>query len=120
MASQRCARCNSRAINPHIHGRDEGVDLDLCDVCYWRKRGEMVEDNLLKNAIIVAATAYCTAIDNEEKPTTEQKYLAYTINQHLLRDQVERSVMYVEDRLRQFLKNDSQWARAFRADMGLD
>ena len=20
------------------HGRDLGVDLDLCDVCYWRKR----------------------------------------------------------------------------------
>lgn len=30
--------CASYAINPHLHGRDPGVDLDLCDACYWRKR----------------------------------------------------------------------------------
>lgn len=23
-----------------MHGREEGKDLDLCDVCYWRKRAE--------------------------------------------------------------------------------
>ena len=33
-------RCHSYAINPHLHGREKGVDLDLCDVCYWRKRAE--------------------------------------------------------------------------------
>ena len=27
------------AINPASHGRDK-TDLDLCDVCYWRKRAE--------------------------------------------------------------------------------
>ena len=32
-------KCGSYAINPNHHGRD-GTDLDLCDVCYWRKRAE--------------------------------------------------------------------------------
>ena len=39
-AVRRCARCRSGAINPSDHGRTEGADLDLCDVCYWRKRAE--------------------------------------------------------------------------------
>lgn len=34
-----CKRCKSFAINPDMHGRDN-TDLDLCDVCYWRKRAE--------------------------------------------------------------------------------
>jgi len=39
-----CKRCGSHAINPHMHGRQKGADLDLCDVCYWRKRAdELVE-----------------------------------------------------------------------------
>lgn len=33
-----CSNCRSGAINPGHHGRDESTDLDLCDVCYWRKR----------------------------------------------------------------------------------
>lgn len=37
MAGQ-CKECGSYAINPHCHGREPGVDLDLCDVCYWRAR----------------------------------------------------------------------------------
>ncbi len=32
--------CGSHAINPGHYGRIEGADLDLCDVCYWRKRAE--------------------------------------------------------------------------------
>ena len=36
----KCARCGSQAINDHLHGREKGKDLDLCDVCYWRKRAE--------------------------------------------------------------------------------
>ena len=32
--------CGSHAINPGHHGRTEGADLDLCDVCYWRHRAE--------------------------------------------------------------------------------
>jgi hypothetical protein len=33
-------KCGSYAINDHMHGRVRGVDLGLCDVCYWRKRAE--------------------------------------------------------------------------------
>lgn len=33
----KCVECGSYAINHQLHGRD-GSDLDLCDVCYWRKR----------------------------------------------------------------------------------
>ena len=33
-----CKECGSYAINPSHHGREPKVDLDLCDVCYWRKR----------------------------------------------------------------------------------
>lgn len=49
-----CKRCGSYAINPHHHGRDETVDLDLCDVCYWRKRAErkpLTDDELKALAI---------------------------------------------------------------------
>lgn len=35
---KKCKECGSYAVNPHCHGREEGIDLDLCDVCYWRKR----------------------------------------------------------------------------------
>jgi len=34
----KCIECGSYAINPHCHGREARVNLDLCDVCYWRKR----------------------------------------------------------------------------------
>ena len=37
---RRCTRCRSGAINPSDHGRTVGVDLDLCDACYWRKRAD--------------------------------------------------------------------------------
>ena len=40
---QNCKRCGSYAINPHAHGRERSVDLHLCDVCYWRKRAEIIE-----------------------------------------------------------------------------
>ena len=36
----RCIRCGSYAINHHSHARD-GSDVDLCDVCYWRKRAQL-------------------------------------------------------------------------------
>lgn len=39
----KCDRCGSYAINPGKHGRDKKSDLDLCDVCYWRKRAEEAE-----------------------------------------------------------------------------
>lgn len=45
-----CKVCGSFAINQNSHGRAVGADLDLCDVCYWRKRvpkgyGYLREDN---------------------------------------------------------------------------
>lgn len=33
-----CKICASFAINPHLYDREPDVDLNLCDVCYWRKR----------------------------------------------------------------------------------
>ncbi len=35
-----CKVCGSLAINDHMHGRVKGKDLNLCDVCYWRKRAD--------------------------------------------------------------------------------
>lgn len=55
----KCIQCGSYAINPHLHGRD-GTDLDLCDVCYWRKRAMItaavlkeVRKEIKHNAVIV-------------------------------------------------------------------
>lgn len=41
---ERCVTegCGSFAINDHQHGRIKGIDLDLCDVCYWRTRAELL------------------------------------------------------------------------------
>ena len=36
-----CSRCGSFAINHHLHGRDKD-HRDLCDVCYWRKRHDLI------------------------------------------------------------------------------
>ena len=33
-----CIKCGPAEDD---HGRKTGVDLDLCDVCYWRKRAEI-------------------------------------------------------------------------------
>ena len=41
---EKCRLCSSYAINPGHDGREkhgEGVDLDLCNVCYWRIRAEL-------------------------------------------------------------------------------
>ena len=43
----KCKRCDSHAINPQSHGRDE-TDQDLCDVCFWRKRAEETKESLQK------------------------------------------------------------------------
>ena len=40
----RCERCGSHAVNPGRSGRDMQSDLDLCDVCYWRKRAEQAAE----------------------------------------------------------------------------
>jgi hypothetical protein len=41
----KCAQCQSCAINPHLHGRDD-TRLDLCDVCWWRNRAEAAQSRL--------------------------------------------------------------------------
>lgn len=55
----RC-KCGSYAINPELHGRKEGVDLDLCDVCYWKirfdKLSKTVVDFLTHSGRKVGAT----------------------------------------------------------------
>jgi hypothetical protein len=45
-----CSDCRSGAINPGHHGRDESADLDLCDVCYWRKRACFVQAEKVVNS----------------------------------------------------------------------
>lgn len=37
-----CKKCGSHAVNPHLHGRKPGGDLELCDVCYWRERADKI------------------------------------------------------------------------------
>ena len=49
-----CKNCGSYAINPDHHGRD-GTDLDLCDVCYWRKRSEDAQAEIRNNSALVNA-----------------------------------------------------------------
>jgi hypothetical protein len=46
-----CTHCGSYAINPASHGRKKDADLDLCDVCYWRKRAEVSEFDLLQKKL---------------------------------------------------------------------
>ena len=41
---KKCNRCGSYAVNPGRSGRDDTSDLDLCDVCYWRKRAEQAAE----------------------------------------------------------------------------
>jgi hypothetical protein len=43
---KKCKNCGSYAISPNLHGRKPGVDMDLCDVCYWRKRAEVISTEL--------------------------------------------------------------------------
>jgi hypothetical protein len=37
-----------------MHGRKPGVDLDLCDVCYWRVRAERYEAIESDNELVIA------------------------------------------------------------------
>ena len=51
----KCNQCGSHAINDNLHGRQRGIDLDLCDVCYWRFRAEerLSEVKKLKDVIAI-------------------------------------------------------------------
>ena len=52
-----CNRCGSYAVNPGRSGRDETSDLDLCDVCYWRKRAEQAAEIEREACAAIAAKA---------------------------------------------------------------
>lgn len=59
----RC-KCGSYAINHHLHGRN-GSDLDLCDVCYWRKRAATAAqevEHLLETIRAAKDCIVCAAI----------------------------------------------------------
>lgn len=43
-----CSRCGSFAINRHLQGRDND-HRDLCDVCYWRKKHDLVALSLAES-----------------------------------------------------------------------
>lgn len=58
-----CRQCGSHAINPHLHGREAGVDLNLCDVCYWRKKAELASHTALIGEEPVAWTTMPDADD---------------------------------------------------------
>lgn len=45
-AYKKCVMCGSHAINPGLHGRIEGLQTDLCDVCYWRIRADNLYEPL--------------------------------------------------------------------------
>lgn len=58
--------CGSYAINPTMHGRSPGIDLDKCDVCYWRSKLAALEKHreelaeTLKAALIAIDAAMKT------------------------------------------------------------
>ena len=53
----RCVKCGSWGINEHQHGRTPGEDLNLCDVCYWRKRAEILEEEMREAIELIFDTA---------------------------------------------------------------
>lgn len=63
----KCKRCFSYAINPHMHGRDR-TDLDLCDVCYWRKRAELVP---AMREVVEAAEETCRVYGEDVLPLAD-------------------------------------------------
>lgn len=71
-----CTECGSSAINQTLHGREPGVDLHLCDVCYWRIRAQPAEevqrDRLLAavERAAKAETALRRLVDECENDTT--------------------------------------------------
>lgn len=63
----KCKRCFSYAINPHMNGRDK-TDLDLCDVCYWRKRAELVPAML---GVVESAEETCRVYGEDVLPLAD-------------------------------------------------
>ena len=77
---QRCKRCHSWAINEKMHGRIEGTDIDLCDVCYWRARAERA-DEAIDSAVAQAFEQCAQLLDAEhEKRKRSDNHAAYYAN----------------------------------------
>lgn len=55
--NQQICKCGSHAINPNHHGREKGVDLELCDVCYWRNQATKREKALKKATVLISRLA---------------------------------------------------------------
>lgn len=74
-----CKQCGSYATNPGRHGRDDCSDLDLCDVCYWRKRATALgTHSYLKNreqnlGRIAACVNACAGIEDPSKAIGEAR-----------------------------------------------
>lgn len=76
-----CTRCGSYAINPHCHGRNDS-DLDLCDVCYWRKRAEAltaqpaqaVDLEQFRDCVIEAKEVWLQDAENWKGRSRESQY----------------------------------------------
>ena len=66
-----CRVCSSLAINPHMHGREDGVDLDLCDVCYWRTRAAESESRAKKAEDMLEES--CLDCETNEKEREESE-----------------------------------------------
>lgn len=66
-----CKRCSSHAINPSLHGRQPDLDLDLCDVCYWRQRvadHPLAHHNGLTLEVRVSNHLYSQTCINSNRP----------------------------------------------------
>lgn len=68
--------CGSCAINPQRHGREVGVDMYKCDVCYWRTRAEELRK---ERAEMVAALRKAEAMNVTAGAFS--KWLADDLNQ---------------------------------------
>jgi len=49
----KCRQCGSYAINDNLHGREKGIDLDYCDVCYWRFRAEQGQAEIKRKDALI-------------------------------------------------------------------
>ena len=65
----RVCECGSFAINHQCHGRD-GSDGHLCDVCYWRKRAELVQAEVERLQGIINRVISTSKILAEKSPST--------------------------------------------------
>lgn len=64
--SDKCNRCGSYAINPRSHGRDKGIDLHLCDVCYWRARSNPIANKRIAELEVLLKSLYENKLESDK------------------------------------------------------